>query len=294
MNTKKNEKKAVIPSRTSLPSATDDIGNYLSRINQIPVLTKEEEKQLAHELYHDNNIDAARTLVMHHLRFVVYIAKNYRGYGLPLPDLIQEGNIGLMKAVKSFDPSKNVRLASFAVHWIKSEINEFVIKNWKMVKIATTKEQRKLFFNLRSKKKDFNWLSQEEANKIAEDLNVSVKQVFEMESRLAGQDIGFDGPDNADEENISASPSQWLTQEETNDPAVLAEQNETATNTQSAIHAALGTLDERSRDILQRRWLNEDRKATLHELADEYGVSAERIRQIENQAMKKLKALLVI
>lgn len=277
-----------------LPTPTDDVGSYLSRINQIPVLTREEEKALAQALYHEHDIEAARTLVMHHLRFVVYIAKNYRGYGLPLSDLIQEGNIGLMKAVKSFDPGKNVRLASFAVHWIKSEINEFVIKNWKMVKIATTKEQRKLFFNLRSKKKDFNWLTQDEAKKIAADLNVSTKQVFEMESRLAGQDIGFDGPDNADDDSAAQSPSQWLTYEESNDPAVLIEQQEVEDNTQTAIHTALTALDDRSRDIVKRRWLNEDSKATLHELAAEYGVSAERIRQIESQAMKKLKGLLVL
>lgn len=277
-----------------LPSTTDDIGNYLSKISQIPILTREEEQALAKKLYYHNDIEAARTLVMHHLRFVVYIAKNYRGYGLALPDLIQEGNIGLMKAVKNFDPTKNVRLASFAVHWIKSEMNEFVIKNWKMVKIATTKEQRKLFFNLRSKKKDFNWLTQDEAKKIAKDLNVSTKQVFEMESRLAGQDIGFDGPENSDDdEAINTSPSQWLTQEESNDPAILAEQDEMEASTQNAIHTALNTLDERSKDIVTRRWLNEDNKATLHELAAEYNVSAERIRQIENQAMKKLKTLLI-
>ncbi|PIE45371.1 MAG: RNA polymerase sigma factor RpoH [Gammaproteobacteria bacterium] len=285
--------KDLIPVKTQLPAASDDLTSYLNRINQIPILTREEEKALAKELYQNHSIEAARTLVMHHLRFVVYIAKNYRGYGLALPDLIQEGNIGLMKAVKSFDPGKNVRLASFAVHWIKSEINEFVIKNWKMVKIATTKEQRKLFFNLRSKKKDFNWLTQDEAKKIAKDLNVSTKQVFEMESRLAGQDIGFDGPDHNDSDSINTAPSQWLTAEESNDPAVLAEEKETETNTQNAIHAALDMLDERSRDIVVRRWLNEDKKATLHELADEYGVSAERIRQIESQAMKKLKSSLV-
>ncbi|MBS9777378.1 MAG: RNA polymerase sigma factor RpoH [Gammaproteobacteria bacterium] len=286
--------KDVIPKPAQLPTATDDIGGYLKRINQIPILTKEEENKLAQKLFNENDIDAARTLIMHHLRFVVYIAKNYRGYGLPLADLIQEGNIGLMKAVKSFDPSKNVRLASFAVHWIKSEINEFVIKNWKMVKIATTKEQRKLFFNLRSKKKDFNWLTQAEAQKIAHDLNVSTKQVFEMESRLSGQDVGFDGPETTDDDSVISSPSQWLTQEECNDPAVLVENEETNANTQNAIHKALISLDERSQDIVRRRWLNEDNKATLHELAAEYGVSAERIRQIENQAMKKLKLALVI
>lgn len=286
--------KEIIPSGQKLPVSTDDVGNYLRRINNIPVLSREEEKQLAYELHHENNVEAARTLVMHHLRFVVYVAKNYRGYGLPLSDLIQEGNIGLMKAVRNFDPAKNVRLASFAVHWIKSEINEFVIKNWKMVKIATTKEQRKLFFNLRSKKKDFNWLTQDEAKHIAKDLNVSVKQVFEMESRLAGQDVGFDGPDSSDDESAVQSPSHWLTHEESHDPAVLVEQRETEKNTQNAIHTALATLDERSRDIVQRRWLVDGNKATLHELAGEYNVSAERIRQIENQAMKKLKAALVI
>ncbi len=283
-----------ISPKKQLPTPTDDVGSYLNKINRIPVLTREEERSLAKALYNDHDIDAARILVMHHLRFVVYIAKNYRGYGLPLADLIQEGNIGLMKAVKNFDPGKNVRLASFAVHWIKSEINEFVIKNWKMVKIATTKEQRKLFFNLRSKKKDFNWLTQDEAKKIATDLNVSTKQVFEMESRLAGQDIGFDGPDNADEDSAMQAPSQWLTHEESNDPAILIENQETENNTQTAIHTALTALDERSRDIVKRRWLNEDKKATLHELANEYGVSAERIRQIESQAMKKLKGLLVL
>ncbi|MGY0400148.1 MAG: RNA polymerase sigma factor RpoH [Ostreibacterium sp.] len=289
--------KNVILGKGQLPVNTDDVGGYLRKINKIPILTREEEQQLAYELHHDNSIEAARTLVMHHLRFVVYIAKNYRGYGLALSDLIQEGNIGLMKAVKHFDPSKNVRLASFAVHWIKSEINEFVIKNWKMVKIATTKEQRKLFFNLRSKKKGFNWLTQAEAKKIANDLNVSTKQVFEMESRLAGQDIGFDGPTqqaNTDDDSAISSPSQWLTHEESNDPAVIAERNEAETNTQNAIHAALSTLDDRSKEIVQRRWLSDGKKATLHELAGEYSVSAERIRQIENQAMKKLKSALVI
>ncbi len=286
--------KEIIPKGKNLPVSTDDVGNYLRRINNIPVLSREEEQRLAYELHHEHSVEAARTLVMHHLRFVVYVAKNYRGYGLPLSDLIQEGNIGLMKAVKNFDPAKNVRLASFAVHWIKSEINEFVIKNWKMVKIATTKEQRKLFFNLRSKKKDFNWLTQDEAKSIAKDLNVSVKQVFEMESRLAGQDIGFDGPDNNDDESTTQSPSQWLTHDESNDPAVLAEQKETEKNTQDAIHIALATLDDRSRDIVQRRWLTDGNKATLHELASEYDVSAERIRQIENQAMKKLKAALIV
>ena len=286
--------KNIILQKPQLPSATDEVGSYLRKINKIPVLTKEEEKALANKLFNEKDIEAARTLIMHHLRFVVYIAKNYRGYGLPLADLVQEGNVGLMKAVKSFDPSKNVRLASFAVHWIKSEINEFVIKNWKIVKIATTKEQRKLFFNLRSKKKSFNWLTQEEAKNIAKDLSVSTKQVFEMESRLAGQDIGFDGPDNADEDSVNTAPSQWLTHDESNDPAIIVENTETAINTQNAIHKALANLDERSQDIVRKRWLNKENKSTLHELADEHGVSAERIRQIENQAMKKLRLSLIL
>ncbi len=277
-----------------LPVSTDDVGSYLSKINQIPILSREEEKELAKAFFNHHDLEAARQLVLHHLRFVVYIAKNYRGYGLPLSDLIQEGNIGLMKAVKSFDPAKNVRLASFAVHWIKSEINEFVIKNWKMVKIATTKEQRKLFFNLRSKKKGFNWLTQDEAETIAKDLNVSTKQVFEMESRLAGQDIGFDGPDNSDDENAVSAPSHWLTYEESTDPAVIVEKQESDNITQKAIYSALNALDERSKDIVIRRWLNEDNKPTLHDLAAEYNISAERVRQIESQAMKKLKGLLVI
>ncbi len=285
---------AIIPANQQLPVSTDNVSSYLNKINQIPVLTREEEKELANALFKHNDVEAARKLVLHHLRFVVYIAKNYRGYGLPLSDLIQEGNIGLMKAVKSFDPAKNVRLASFAVHWIKSEINEFVIKNWKMVKIATTKEQRKLFFNLRSKKKDFNWLTQDEAEDIAKELNVSTKQVFEMESRLAGQDIGYDGPDNSDKEDAISAPSNWITYEESTDPAVIVEQQETDNITQNAIHKALSSLDERSKDIVIRRWLQEENKPTLHDLAAEYNISAERVRQIESQAMKKLKGLLVI
>jgi len=285
------DKLATVP---QLPTTTDDVSSYFNKIKQIPVLSRKEEQELTHALHYEHSIEAARTLVMHHLRFVVYVAKNYRGYGLPMADLIQEGNIGLMKAVKNFNPDKNVRLASFAVHWIKSEINEFIIKNWKMVKIATTKEQRKLFFNLRSKKSDFNWLSQDEAKKIATDLNVSTKQVFEMESRLAGQDIAYDGPDDGNDDHAISAPNQWLTYEESDDPATLVEQKETETNTQNTIYQALSTLDERSRDIVRRRWLDEDSKATLQSLADEYNVSAERIRQIESQAMKKLKSLVVL
>ncbi len=280
-----------LPKKTNLPNLHDDLSLYLRTIGQIPVLTKEEEKELANDLYENKSIEAARQLITHHLRFVVYIAKNYKGYGLPLSDLVQEGNVGLMKAVKNFQPSRNVRLASFAVHWIKSEINEFIIKNLKMVKIATTKEQRKLFFNLRSKKKGFNWLTQDEAEKIAKDLNVSKKQVSEMESRLSGQDISFDGLDS-DDDDSSSSPSQWLTSTVSDDPANIISADEQENRNKNALHKALTKLDDRSREIVMRRWLADGNKATLHELADVYGVSAERIRQIENNAMKKLKSSL--
>lgn len=273
-----------------LPSSQDDINRYLSTINDIPVLTADEEKSIAIDLYDNHNLEAARELILHHLRFVVYIARNYRGYGLAMSDLIQEGNIGLMKAVKSFDPYKGVRLASFAVHWIKSEINEFVIRNWKIVKIATTKEQRKLFFNLRSRKKDFNWLNDDEAELIAKDLNVSKKQVYEMESRLSGQDIAFDASDSDDE--TDNSPSYWLASSSGEDPINIITQEENEGHVKQAIYQALSELDERSRDIVSQRWLNEDEKVTLHDLAAKYDVSAERVRQIENNAMKKIKAAL--
>ncbi len=283
----------LVPKKTGLTTGTDNLTHYLQRIKKIPVLTKEQEQKLTYELYHNDSVSAARELVTHHLRFVVYVAKNYRGYGLPLSDLIQEGNIGLMKAVKSFDPSKNVRLASFAVHWIKSEINEFVIKNWKILKIATTKEQRKLFFNLRSKKKGFNWLTKDEATQIAKDLNVPEKQVFEMESRLAGQDISFDGPDSDDDEQ-AINPSQWLTSDVSEDPAVIVERNQIKKKNELALQKALSTLDCRSREIVVKRWLDESKKTTLHDLAKEYNISAERIRQIEGAAMKKLKKYLIL
>lgn len=272
----------------AVPSVQDDMGRYLQTIAEIPVLTVEEEQEIAKDLTDNNNLDAARQLVMHHLRFVVYIARGYNGYGLPLSDLVQEGNIGLMKAVKSFDPNRGVRLASFAVHWIKSEINEFIIKNWKLVKIATTKEQRKLFFNLRSMKKSFNWLTQSEAEQIANDLNVSKAQVFEMESRLSGQDITFDLPSDGDEET-AYSPDQWLSNGDAEDPALMLEHEETERNSYNALHLAMRDLDDRSRDIVSRRWLNEDSKVTLQDLASEYGISAERVRQIENNAMKKIR-----
>ncbi len=278
------------PSSSQLPSVQDDINRYLNTISEIPVLTAEEEKEIAIDLYDNQNIEAARQLILHHLRFVVYIARNYRGYGLAMSDLVQEGNIGLMKAVKSFNPYKGVRLASFAVHWIKSEINEFIIRNWKIVKVATTKEQRKLFFNLRSRKKDYNWLSDDEAELIAKDLNVSKKQVYEMESRLSGQDIAFDYSDSDDDSD--SSPSYWIPSDQSTDPAHIVSTQEHENNVKIAIHHAMEQLDERSQDIVRQRWLNDNDKVTLHDLADKYQVSAERIRQIENNAMKKIKAAL--
>ncbi len=286
-------KNNIITQKKQLPTSSDNLTQYLQKIKKIPVLTREQEQELTYELYHNNSVSAARELVTHHLRFVVYVAKNYRGYGLPLSDLIQEGNIGLMKAVRNFNPSKNVRLASFAVHWIKSEINEFVIKNWKILKIATTKEQRKLFFNLRSKKKGFNWLTKDEAKKIAKDLNVPEKQVFEMESRLAGQDISFDGPESDDDEQ-AINPSQWLTKDISDDPAKIVERNQIKKKNEQALKKALSTLDTRSREIVTKRWLDESKKTTLHDLANEYSISAERVRQIESEAMKKLKKCLML
>lgn len=267
-----------------IPSS--DIDQYIARVRQIPVLSEEEERSLALELQTDRQIEAAQALIMHHLKFVVHIARGFSGYGLPLGDLIQEGNIGLMKAVKRFEPKHGVRLVSFAVHWIKSEIHEYVIRNWRMVKIATTKAQRKLFFNLRSMKKGISWLNQEEAALIADELNVSTHDVFEMESRLQGQDITFEADDDDDS---PFAPSAWLTSEESNDPAEYTanqEQN-TLMNTQLAV--AMENLDSRSQEIIRARWLGDEKKATLQTLAERYNVSAERIRQIEQQAMASIR-----
>ena len=233
-------------------------------------------------------MEAARQLVLSHLRFVVHIARSYQGYGLPLADIIQEGNVGLMKAVDRFDPNRGVKVVSFAVHWIKAEIHEYILKNWRMVKIATTKAQRKLFFNLRSKKKTLDWLTQEEAEKIAEDLNVEVKDVLHMENRLTSQDSAFDAPVGSDDEGDILSPSQFL-EDKSSSPEILVEQQEVAEHNSEELSMALASLDDRSKDIIARRYLA-DEKETLHDLADEYNVSAERIRQIENGALKKLKA----
>lgn len=259
---------------------------YVHSVNSIPLLTVEQERELGERLYYEQDVDAARQLVMAHLRFVVHIARSYSGYGLAQADLIQEGNVGLMKAVKRYNPEKGVRLVSFAVHWIKAEIHEFVLRNWRIVKVATTKAQRKLFFNLRSKKKGFNWLTHDEASAVADSLGVEVRDVHEMESRLTGRDMAFD-PLDADDDDATFAPAQYL-EDPSHDPALRYETEHTAQTESASLYEALEQLDERSRDIVQQRWLNEE-KATLHELAAQYGVSAERIRQIEQAAMKKLK-----
>ena len=263
---------------------------YLERVSRIPVLTREEERQLAERFRKDDDLAAARQLVLSHLRFVVHIARGYTGYGLPVGDLIQEGNVGLMKAVKRFDPSVNVRLVSFAVHWIRAEIHEYVLRNWRLVKIATTKAQRKLFFNLRRMKKNLAWLSAEETAAVARDLGVTPSEVTEMEKRLSARDMSFDPAPEADDEELY-SPAAYLPAPDA-DPAEQVEEAESAKTTRtSSCAGALGRLDARSRDIVQRRWMTDD-KATLHELADKYGVSAERIRQIESSALGKLRGLM--
>ena len=266
-----------------------DINAYMSAIGSFEVLSAEREQELGRRLVNHDDLDAARELVMSHLRFVVHIAKSYNGYGLGMGDLIQEGNVGLMKAVKRFDPEKGVRLVSFAVHWIKAEIHEYILRNWRIVKVATTKAQRKLFFNLRSRKKSLSWLSNDEAGAIANDLGVKVDEVFQMEGRLAAQDVGFDAPTDDSDDDAVFAPAHYL-EGDTLDPAVDSENEEWQSLQLKQLQAAMLTLDEKSRDILQARWLNEDGKATLHQLADKYKVSAERIRQIEKAAMVKLKA----
>ena len=276
---------------SQLNSPGKDIESYLSSVHSIPILTKEEEQELALKLYEEDDLDAARQLVIHHLRFVVHIARSYQGYGLPLGDIIQEGNVGLMKAVDKYNPHRGVKLVSFAVHWIKAEIHEYILKNWRLVKIATTKAQRKLFFNLRSKKKSLDWLSKEEAEKIASDLNVEVKDVLHMENRLSTNDSSFDSPVPSGDDEEIMSPSQYL-EDKRYDPEILVASEQVEQVNKEELLAALKTLDNRSKDILNRRYLS-DEKATLHDLADEYKVSAERIRQIENSALKKLKAFMV-
>ena len=276
---------------SQLNSPGKDIESYLSSVHSIPILSKEEEQELALKLYEEDDLDAARQLVIHHLRFVVHIARSYQGYGLPLGDIIQEGNVGLMKAVDKYDPHRGVKVVSFAVHWIKAEIHEYILKNWRLVKIATTKAQRKLFFNLRSKKKSLDWLTKEEAEKIASDLNVEVKDVLHMENRLSSNDSSFDAPTPTGDDDEIMAPAQYL-EDKRYDPEVIVASEQADQVNKEELIAALKMLDDRSKDILQRRYLSDD-KATLHDLADEYKVSAERIRQIENSALKKLKSLMV-
>ncbi len=264
-----------------------DLQAYINSVHSIGLLTPEEEKKLAEDLYYRNDLDAARKLVLAHLRFVIYIAKSYSGYGLSEADLIQEGNIGLMKAIRKFNPEMGVRLVSFAVHWVKAEIHEYVLKNWKIVKIATTKAQRKLFFNLRSKKKGLEWFSEEEIKQVAEDLGVKPSEVREMEKRLSGSDMSFDPLSDSDDDEASYAPSQYL-QDEDADPADIFENESLSEENTSQLYEAINQLDDRSRDILQDRWLA-DEKLTLHDLAEKYEISAERVRQIEKNAMKKVK-----
>ena len=265
---------------------SNSLESYLSAARNIPILSAEEERELAVQLQDHGDLEAAQKLVLSHLRFVAHVARSYSGYGLALADLVQEGNIGLMKAVKRFDPTVGVRLISFAVYWIRAEIHEFILRNWRIVKVATTKAQRKLFFNLRSKKKKLGWFSNDEVNAVADDLGVKRTDVLEMEKRLSGLDIGFDGPDDNDE-NIAPAPANYL-EDSSLEPARLVEQSDWTENQETRLYTALKELDERSRDILQQRWLTEN-KSTLHQLADQYGISAERIRQLESNAIKKLR-----
>jgi len=268
-----------------------NLSAYVQAVSGIALLSPEREKALAERLFYEECVDSARELVLAHLRFVVHIARSYSGYGLAEADLIQEGNVGLMKAVKRFDPTKGVRLVSFAVHWIKAEMHEYILRNWRIVKVATTKAQRKLFFNLRSQKKTLDWLSAEETRAIAADLGVDVTEVTRMEGRLTSRDVAFDAQTDSDDEDTWQAPQHFLKDEQA-DPGQLVEAAELAEDGSARLHVALTDLDGRSRDILERRWLVDD-KATLHELAAEYDVSAERIRQLEANALKKLRTALV-
>lgn len=265
------------------------IDAYIHRVNQIPLLTQEQEYEYARRFQEESDLEGARFLVLAHLRYVVRIARGYTGYGLPLSDLIQEGNVGLMKAVKRFDPKMGVRLVSFAVHWIKSEIHEFVVQNWRIVKIATTKAQRKLFFNLRQMKKRLGWMSNEEIDAVAMDLGVTRDDVLTMEQRLNAIDAAYDGDDTEDDDkSFKTAPANYLPSANS-DPALLFENEHHEILRHEQLSCALANLDERSQDILQQRWLVDDKAATLHELAQKYGVSAERVRQLEKNALKKLR-----
>ncbi len=274
-------------STLSLPIGSLDA--YIYRANQIPMLSAEEEHDCAVRFLEQGDLEGARRLVLAHLRYVIRVARGYLGYGLPLNDLIQEGNVGLMKAVKRFDPKMGVRLVSFAVHWIKAEIHEFVLHNWRIVKVATTKAQRKLFFNMRQMKKRLGWLNQDEVDAVANDLGVSREEVLVMEQRLNAMDASYDGSESDDDDSSYKSvPARYL-QDVNSDPALLFEQEDSGTQAREKLHLALARLDERSQEILHQRWLVDDKAITLHALAEKYGVSAERIRQLEKNALKKLR-----
>jgi RNA polymerase sigma-32 factor len=279
------------PAELALVGPIGSLDAYFDAIGRIPILSREEETVLATRLRGEDDLDAARQLVLSHLRFVVHIARGYAGYGLPMGDLVQEGNVGLMKAVKRFDPSVGVRLVSFAVHWIRAEIHEYVLRNWRLVKIATTKAQRKLFFNLRKYKRNLGWLSAEETQTVARELGVSASEVTEMERRLSSRDLSYDPAPDTDDEEETYSPSAYLPAPNA-DPAIEVERNEWDDDVSGKVSGAMSQLDARSQAILRARWMNEP-KATLHDLADQYGVSAERIRQIEANAIKKLRKLVV-
>ena len=283
---------ATTPTTLALRGPVGSLDAYIDAVSRIPVLSKEDEVRLATRFQQDQDLEAARQLVLSHLRFVVHIARGYSGYGLPVSDLVQEGHVGLMKAVKRFDPTVGVRLVSFAVHWIRAEIHEYVLRNWRLVKVATTKAQRKLFFNLRKAKKNLAWLSAEETAAVAKDLGVTTAEVSQMEQRLAARDVTFDPLADADDEDGSYSPASYLPAPDA-DPAIAVERAEWEDASTVRLKHALATLDDRSRAIVERRWLRDEDKATLHELAAEYSVSAERIRQIEANALKKLKAAMV-
>ena len=292
MSKNPNMSTALVSNSLPVPSALGSLDAYISAVNMIPVLTVDEEQALARAFRDEDDLDAAKNLVMSHLRFVVHVARGYQGYGLGMGDLIQEGNIGLMKAVKRFDPDQGVRLVSFAVHWVRAEMHEFILRNWRIVKVATTKAQRKLFFNLRKSKKRLGWLNAAEVSAVAKDLNVSEREVLEMESRLSGRDIGFDLTADDDDDHAPPAPAAYLmTQEE--DPSQAYERADSEDNQLELLREGMGQLDARPRDIIKRRWLDADSKITLQELADEYGVSAERIRQVEANALKKMRALFI-
>ena len=288
INVKKEENTSLQSMEVTSPGK--DLQGYINSVHGIGILSKEEEMQLAEDYYYNGNLDSARKLVLAHLRFVVHVAKSYSGYGLSEADLIQEGNIGLMKAVKRFNPEVGVRLVSFAVYWIKAEIHEYVLKNWKIVKIATTKAQRKLFFNLRSKTKKLGWLSEEEIQVISKDLGVTPAEVSEMEKRLSGLDIPFDPSSEDNDDKASYSPSNYLEDKGANPLEIVQDEDMSLINKES-LHQALRKLDPRSREIINDRWLSNE-KLTLHELADKYKISAERVRQIEQSAMEKVRASL--